>query len=299
MLLVVRDQQAGPFLSKVLNAGKASQQLSEQELSQIKAKAVLMSLKFADKFYNKYKMHLLEQAAYDVIGVISLGLCELSGQDPDKALQLLKAADSVMKPFQKGWSMLVAVSNPQNSRKSVFGEVDEQLVNDMSSPPDAEEWHGWQLYQQAQLEANRRNAIGLLKQTFFQQSLVDPFEHFNLEGMLAEVVLYRTLFGHGGRVRQDLKKRLAQIDMQERWFDVNYLQLQTEAVLAELPAGIAAAIRADLGDNFAPSLLKTLSFAVKYREKTLSDASPEQLDAFEHKQGMLNPLLGWPQYIDM
>ena len=32
-----------------------------------------MSLKFADKYYNKYKMHLLEQAAHDVIGVVSLG----------------------------------------------------------------------------------------------------------------------------------------------------------------------------------------------------------------------------------
>jgi len=299
MLLVVREQQQGPFLSKVLQQAKAQQLLSEQELAQIKAKAVLMSLKFADKFYNKYKMHLLEQAAYDVIGVISLGLAELSGQDADKALLLLKSPDSVMKPFQKGWSMLVAVSDPQKSRKSVFGDVDEQLVSDMSSPPDAEEWQGFVLYQQALLEANRRNAIGLLKQTFFQQSLVDPFEHFNLEGMLAEVVLYRTLFGHSGRVKQDLKKRLCQIEMQDRWFDAAYLALQTEAILAELPAGIATAIRADLGDNFTPSLVKTLNFAVKYREKALNDASPEQLDAFEHKQGLQNPLLGWPQYIEM
>ncbi len=37
-------------------------------LEQIKSKAVLMSLKFADKFYNKYKMHLLEQASHDIIG---------------------------------------------------------------------------------------------------------------------------------------------------------------------------------------------------------------------------------------
>ncbi len=299
MQLVVREQNAGPFLSQVLQYGKNSAQLSAEELAGLKAKAVLMSLKFADKFYNKYKMHLLEQAAHDVIGVVSLGLCELAGQDLDKALLLLKSADSVMKPFQKGWSMLVTVSNKPHSRKSLYGDVDEQLLNDMSSPPDAEEWQGWQLYQAALLEANRRNAIAVLKQQFFQQSLVDPFEHFNLEGMLAEVVIYRVLFGPHGKVKQDLKQRIRQIELQPHWFQADYLQLQTEAALAELPAGIAQAIRADIGQNFAPAMLKTLNFAVKFREKALANASPEQLDAFEHKQGMQNPLLGWPQYIEM
>ncbi len=298
MQLAIRDSNQGPFFSKVLRQAQEQQQLSNAELAQIKNKAVLMSLKFADKFYNKYKMHLLEQAAHDVIGVISLGLAELSGQDTQKALQLLTSPDSVMKPFQKGWSMLVTVSHKQPNRKSLFGEVDEQLLNDISSPPDAEEWQGWQIYQNALLEANRRNAITVLKQQFFQQTVLDPFEHFNLEAMLAEVVIYRVVCGHS-KVKQDLKQRIRQVELQDRWFDVAYLQLQTEVALAELPPGISEAIRPDIGQNFAQALLKTLNFAVKYREKALANASPEQLDAFEHKQGMQNPLLGWPQYIEM
>ncbi len=298
MQLAIRDSNQGPFFSKVLRQAQEQQQLSNAELAQIKNKAVLMSLKFADKFYNKYKMHLLEQAAHDVIGVISLGLAELSGQDVQKALQLLTSPDSVMKPFQKGWSMLVTVSSKQPNRKSLFGEVDEQLLNDISSPPDAEEWQGWQIYQNALLEANRRNAITVLKQQFFQQTVLDPFEHFNLEAMLAEVVIYRVVCGHS-KVKQDLKQRIRQVELQDRWFDVAYLQLQTEVALAELPPGISEAIRPDIGQNFAQALLKTLNFAVKYREKALANASPEQLDAFEHKQGMQNPLLGWPQYIEM
>ncbi len=298
MQLAIRDSNQGPFFSKVLRQAQEQQQLSNAELAQIKNKAVLMSLKFADKFYNKYKMHLLEQAAHDVIGVISLGLAELSGQDVQKALQLLTSPDSVMKPFQKGWSMLVTVSSKQPNRKSLFGEVEEQLLNDISSPPDAEEWQGWQIYQNALLEANRRNAITVLKQQFFQQTVLDPFEHFNLEAMLAEVVIYRVVCGHS-KVKQDLKQRIRQVELQDRWFDVAYLQLQTEVALAELPPGISEAIRPDIGQNFAQALLKTLNFAVKYREKALANASPEQLDAFEHKQGMQNPLLGWPQYIEM
>ncbi|HCU64176.1 MAG TPA: hypothetical protein DF774_00290 [Rheinheimera sp.] len=298
MQLAIRDSNQGPFFSKVLRQAQEQQQLSNAELAQIKNKAVLMSLKFADKFYNKYKMHLLEQAAHDVIGVISLGLAELSGQDVQKALQLLTSPDSVMKPFQKGWSMLVTVSSKQPNRKSLFGEVDEQLLKDISSPPDAEEWQGWQIYQNALLEANRRNAITVLKQQFFQQTVLDPFEHFNLEAMLAEVVIYRVVCGHS-KVKQDLKQRIRQVELQDRWFDVAYLQLQTEVALAELPPGISEAIRPDIGQNFAQALLKTLNFAVKYREKALANASPEQLDAFEHKQGMQNPLLGWPQYIEM
>lgn len=79
MQLVIREANEGPFLTQVLRFGAERELLSAQQLAAIKGKAVLMSLKFADKYYNKYKMHLLEQAAHDVIGVVSLGLQELSG----------------------------------------------------------------------------------------------------------------------------------------------------------------------------------------------------------------------------
>lgn len=134
MQLIVRDGSNGPFLSQVLNYARAEGLLKPAELAQIKSKAVLMSLKFADKFYNKYKMHLLEQAAYDVIGVVSLGLQELSEKDPARALTLLQAPEGLVKPFQKGWSMLVTVSK-KAGKTSLYGEVAEQLLQSISCPP--------------------------------------------------------------------------------------------------------------------------------------------------------------------
>ncbi|MGL4475151.1 MAG: cold adaptation protein AtcC, partial [Shewanella sp.] len=93
MQLVLRDPNQGPFLSKVIAYGRDEQLLSDEELAQIKAKAMLMSLKLADKFYNKYKMHLLEQAAFDVIGVVSLGLIALTERNESRALSLLQQND--------------------------------------------------------------------------------------------------------------------------------------------------------------------------------------------------------------
>ena len=298
MQLVVRDANQGPFLTKVLNYAKAEQKLSETQLEQLKSKAVLMSLKFADKFYNKYKMHLLEQAAHDIIGVASLGLAELSEHDLDKALALLVSPEGIVKPFQKGWSMLSQVSQQTPSRKSLYGEVEEQLLQDIASPPDAEEWQGLTVYQQALRESRRRQAIAVVKQTYFYHTQLDPFEHFNLEDMLAEVVLYR-LCTQGGKVKQDLKQRLRDIELADEWFDVTFIKAHTEQVLSLLPAGFSEAVTAELGDNFHAALVRTLQFAKGYKKLLAENASPERRDAYEHKQGMLNPLLGWPQYIEM
>jgi hypothetical protein len=298
MQLAVRDANQGPFLTKVLNYAKAEQKLSDAQLEQVKSKAVLMSLKFADKFYNKYKMHLLEQAAHDIIGVASLGLAELSGHDLDKALALLVSPEGIVKPFQKGWSMLSQVSQQVSNRKSLYGEVEEQLLQDIASPPDIEEWQGVQVYQQALRESRRRQAISVVKQTYFYHTQLDPFEHFNLEDMLAEVVLYR-LCTKGGKVKQDLKQRLRDIELAEEWFDVTFLKAHTEQVLSLLPAGFSEAVTVELGDNFYTALVRTLQFAKGYKKLLAENASPERRDAYEHKQGMLNPLLGWPQYIEM
>lgn len=298
MHLVVRDANQGPFLTKVLNYARAEQKLSEAQLEQVKSKAVLMSLKFADKFYNKYKMHLLEQAAHDIIGVASLGLAELSDQDVEKALALLVSPEGIVKPFQKGWSMLSQVSQQTPNRKSLYGEVEEQLLQDIASPPDAEEWQGVAVYQQALRESRRRQAISVVKQTYFYHTQLDPFEHFNLEDMLAEVVLYR-LCTKGGKVKQDLKQRLRDIELAEEWFDVTFLKAHTEQVLSLLPAGFADAVTVELGENFYAALVRTLQFAKGYKKLLAENASPERRDAYEHKQGMLNPLLGWPQYIEM
>lgn len=296
MQLVLRDVDQGPYLSKVLIQGQADETLSGEQLSQIKSKAILMSLKLADKFYNKYKMHLLEQAAHDVIGVVSLGLMELSNQNPQQAIRLLITADGVVKCFQKGWSMLSIVSKHKLiNGKSLYGDVDKFLLEQVSSPPDAEEWLGYEAYQDALLEHQRQQSIAALLAQFYAQSSYDPLDFLNLESVLAEAVLYRLLFD-GAKVRQDLKKRIGKITLKEEWFTREHIELETQKALAELPAELAETISKDLGKNFVPALLRTLHFAKSYRELLLNNASPERLERFEHKEGLVG-LLGWPLYI--
>lgn len=296
MQLILRDGSFGPFLTQVISKAQAAETLSSAQLTQLKSKAVLMSLKFADKFYNKYKMHLLEQAACDIIGIVSLGLQELSDNDTERALALLLAPEGIVKPFQKGWSMLATVSK-KTGKSSLYGEVEEQLVQNISSPPDAEDWHGWAHYQTALTEHRRSQSMQLLQQQFYVRTHFDEFDHFSLEEVLAEVVLYRALTG-SDKVRQDLKQRLRTITLQEHWFNPTFIELQTEATLAQLPPANAEAIRQDLGQHFIPALLRTLTFAKDYQALALTNATPERLDALEGKQGLTNPLLGWPQYIE-
>ncbi|WP_198780311.1 cold adaptation protein AtcC [Shewanella putrefaciens] len=296
MQLVLRDVDQGPYLSKVLIQGQADESLSGEQLSQIKSKAILMSLKLADKFYNKYKMHLLEQAAHDVIGVVSLGLMELSHQDQQQAIRLLTTADGVVKCFQKGWSMLSTVSKHKLANgKSLYGDVDKFLLEQVSSPPDAEEWQGFHAYQEALVEYQHQQSIAALMAQFYVQTQYDPLDFLNLESVLAEAVLYRMLFDNA-KVRQDLKKRIAKVTLLDEWFTLEHIKLQTQKALAELPAELAEAISKDLGKNFAPALLRTLNFAKSYRELLLDGASPERLERFEHKEGLIG-LLGWPLYI--
>jgi len=228
----------------VLRFGRDNERLSEQQLAAIKGKAVLMSLKFADKYYNKYKMHLLEQAAHDVIGVVSLGLQELSARDPAKALALLQAPEGPIKPFQKGWSMLITVS-PKQAGNSLYGDVDARLLDKISSPPDVEEWQGWQEYEKALTEHNKSRLMELIDQHFF----ACESDHPTMEDKLAEALLYRILCGKGSgaaplKVKQDLKRKLArEIELDERWYDTDYLAAQLALMLSALPADMAAALR--------------------------------------------------------
>lgn len=297
MQLMLRDGSTGPFLTQVITKALAEATLDDAGLKQIKTKAVLMSLKFADKFYNKYKMHLLEQAAFDVIGIVSLGLQELAQDDPQQALAVLLAPEGLVKPFQKGWTMLATVSK-KTGKPSLYGDVAEQLLQSISTPPDAEDWDGYQQYQLALTEHRRSQSMQLLQQQFYARSHFDEFEHFSLEEVLAEVVFYRALTG-SDKVRQDLKKRIRTIELQPHWFNDTFFAMQTEATLAELPAANADAIRNDLGQHFIPALSRTLAFAKDYQALATQDASPEKLDAFEGKQGLTNPLLGWPQYLEL
>ena len=297
MQLVIRDVNQGPFLTQVLRFGRENERLSDQQLAAIKGKAGLMSLKFADKYYNKYKMHLLEQAAHDVIGVVSLGLLELSQRDTGRALALLQAPEGPIKPFQKGWSMLISVSTGGNS---LYGEVDARLLDKISSPPDVEEWQGWQEYEKAQLEHNKVRLMSLIDQHFF----ACENDHPTMEDKLAEALLYRILCGNGSgaaplKVKQDLKRKLArEIVLQEEWYDTDYLATQLTLLLAELPGELIAGLRQELSKGFVANLLHTLGFVRQYQLLQKEHASPEKLDNIEMRAGLRHPLLGWPLYHD-
>ncbi len=298
MQLALRSSNQGPFLTQVITYGLEHNRLTAEHLEQIKSKAVLMSLKFADKFYNKYKMDLLEQAAQDIIGVASLGLAELSNQDLDKALTVLTSPESIVKPFQKGWSMLSQVSLIHATNKSLYGDVDAHLLANISSAPYEDQWFGLRHYEQALQRWQQDQAITTLKETFFSTNYQDDTEYFGLESMLAEALIYR-ICCDGTKVKPDLKHKLRHIQLQDIWFDETFLQTQLQNTLNLLPAELAAAIRADLGKNFIQQIINTLIFSKSYQKLLADNASPEKRDAFEYKHSMLHPLLGWPQYIEM
>jgi hypothetical protein len=297
MQLVLRRSTQGPFLTQVIAYGLDQKRLTPEHLEQIKSKAILMSLKFADKFYNKYKMDLLEQAAQDIIGVVSLGLAELSKQDIDTALSVLTAPESIVKPFQKGWSMLSQVSLISATQKSLYGDVDAHLLANISSAPYEDQWLGLRHYEQALQRWQQEQAMNTLKATFFYANQQDETEYFGLESMLAEALIYRICCA-GAKVKPDLKHKLKNIELQDAWLDEAFLQTELQNTLRLLPAELAAAIRADLGPHFIQQIINTLRFARRYQTLLAENASPEKRDTFEYKQSMLHPLLGWPQYIE-
>lgn len=298
MQLALRSSNQGPFLTQVITYGLEQKRLTADHLEQIKSKAVLMSLKFADKFYNKYKMDLLEQAAQDIIGVASLGLAELSNQDLDKALTVLTSPESIVKPFQKGWSMLSQVSLIHATNKSLYGDVDAHLLANISSAPDEDQWLGLRHYEQALQRWQQNQAITTLRDTFFSENNQDDTEYFSLESMLAEALIYR-ICCNGAKVKPDLKHKLRSIQLQDIWFDEEFLQAQLQNTLNLLPTELAAAIRVDLGKNFIQQIINTLIFSKSYQKLLAENASPEKRDAFEYKHCISHPLLGWPQYLEM
>jgi len=298
MQLATRSSNQGPFLTQVITYGLEQKRLTTEHLEQIKNKAVLMSLKFADKFYNKYKMDLLEQAAQDIIGVASLGLAELSQQDLDKALTVLTSPESIVKPFQKGWSMLSQVSLINSTHKSLYGDVDAHLLANISSAPYEDQWLGLRHYEHALQRWQQDKAITTLKETFFYPGTLDDTDYFSLESMLAEALIYR-ICCNGAKVKPDLKHKLKNIELQDIWFEEEFLQTQLQNALDILPNELATTIRADLGKNFILQTINTLKFAKRYQKLLAENATPEKRDAFEYKQSMLHPLLGWPQYLEI
>ncbi len=62
--------------------------------------------------------------------------------------------------------MLITVS-PKQAGNSLYGDVDARLLDKISSPPDVEEWQGWQEYEKALTEHNKSRLMELIDQHFF------------------------------------------------------------------------------------------------------------------------------------
>lgn len=298
MQLVIRDGGDPPFLTQAMRQLQRGPALDANQWQQLKHKAALMSLKFADKFYNQYKLHLLEQASYDVIGISSLGLLELSQQDATRAAGLLRQPDGLMKAFQKGWSMLTHIKLAQDGKPSLYGEVDAKLLNALSCPPDADDWQGWQLYQAAKQQWGQQQALLSLKQRFFADTSWDPHEFFNVEDMLAQILVYR-LCCPNERVRGDLKRRLRGCQPLAEWQQPAFLTQKIAETLQPLSPDLQQLIQAQLGESFVDSLAKTLAFAVQYQQMILDGISPEKRQDFEFRASKQHPLLGWPHEVDL
>lgn len=296
MQIALRSQRP-PFLTQVIRHGQANGQLSPAQLQAIRRKGSLMSLKFADKFYNQHRLHLLEQASNDVIGVTSLGLMALSQHNLDPAVALLCQDDGLIKSFQKGWSMLSQVSLQSSDRASLFGEVDARLLEQQSSPAEGDDWQGWLLYEQAQQAWRQQHCLITLKRCFFADPSWQPHEHFNIEDMLAQVLFYRLCTGNQ-KVQDGLKRQIKHLQWPERGWQLEDIEQQLASVLAELPDDLASTAKGDLGPHFSQAILQTIQFAKQYQRLQQSGASPEKRDAFELTESRKHPLLGWPQELD-
>jgi len=184
------------------------------------------------------------------------------------------------------------------TNKSLYGDVDAHLLANISSAPDEDQWLGLRHYEQALQRWQQDQAITTIKDTFFSASNQDDTEYFSLESMLAEALIYR-ICCNGAKVKPDLKHKLRSIQLQDIWFDEEFLQAQLQNMFNLLPTELAAAIRVDLGKNFIQQIINTLIFSKSYQKLLAENASPEKRDAFEYKHCMSHPLLGWPQYLEM
>jgi hypothetical protein len=96
-------------------------------------------------------------------------------------------------------------------------------------------------------------------------------------------------------VKQDLKRKLArEIELDEGWYDTDYLAAQLTLMLSALPADMAAALRQELSPGFVPNLLHTLGFVRQYQQLQKEDASPEKLDNMEMRAGIRHPCSAGP-----
>ena len=96
------------------------------------------------------------------------------------------------------------------------------------------------------------------------------------------------------KVKQDLKRKLArEIELDERWYDTDYLAAQLTLMLSALPADMATALRQELSPGFVPNLLHTLGFVRQYQQLQRGRLAGE---ARQHGDARRDPppLLGWP-----
>ncbi len=190
--------------------------------------------------------------------------------------------------------MLAAVSKYKLiNAKSVYGEVDQRLMETVSCPADNDEWTGWDVYQDALTEHQKEQAAEAVKSLFYFNPVYDPIECRSIEEMFAEAIVYRLLMGAQAKVKKGLKKKLLQVEFQEKWLEEDFIRELINKNLDSLPEQLQETIRADLNRHFASSIVKTVKFAQKYREELAKGTTPEKLERMEYKQGIAG-LIGWP-----
>ena len=83
--------------------------------------------------------------------------------------------------------MLITVS-PKQAGNSLYGDVDARLLDKISSPPDVEEWQGWQEYEKALTEHNKSRLMELIDQHALRADIL--IAHNISNGILAPIAFF-------------------------------------------------------------------------------------------------------------
>lgn len=298
--VVLWENNKPPFLTRVIALSKKEGLLNSEELSTLKSRAAMMTVKFADKYYNQFKYHSLERAAQDIVGVSSIGLVALSNHDEKKAAALLQDPNGIVTAFQKGWTMLNKIWTSPFGVSSIYQDVDERLLDQISTPAGADDWPGWQCYQTEEFSYHRSQVVCTLWRTFFDDIVLrncniqmQMSSLYNAEEVLAQVLVYAIVLGEP-KVTGALKHHVAFGNRAYHDFSKADIEEKLGQLLSLLPAEISEVIRVDMTESFITQIQQTLQFCKLYKENVDKGLSFVNMLDFEEDYLVCHNLLGWP-----
>lgn len=298
--MVLWENNKPPFLTRVIALGRKEGLLSTEQLTALKGRAALMTVKFADKYYNQFKYHSLERAAQDIVGVSSIGLIALADHDEHKAVTLLKEPNGIVTAFQKGWTMLNKIWTSPFGVSSIYQDVDERLLDIISTPADTDDWPGWQCYQTEEFSYHRSQVVCTLWRTFFDDVVLrncgmqmQMSSLYNAEEVLAQVLVYYLVLGEP-RVTGALKHHVAFGVRAYQSISRDDIEFALAQLLERVPKPIAEVIRVDMTESFITQIQQTLQFCALYKEKVDAGLGFMDMLSFEEDYLVCHNLLGWP-----